>query len=134
MGKVITDDDVTNLNLSAKNIKVDGELTSVYDVSFVYEEYSYWYRINAFDGIVIDHNSVKVEVQETPTLTQEEAVDIVLNKLNLQNQNVIATCTYQQSQGRDSAIYVVVLLYQEVTYQVELDLTTNCITNYIKSN
>jgi len=134
MGKVITDDDVTNLNLSAKNIKVDGELTSVYDVSFVYNEYSYWYRINAFDGIVIDYNSVRVENQETPVMTEKEAVDIVLNKLNLQNQNVITTCTYQQSQGRDSAIYIVVILYQEVTYQVELDLTTNCITNYIKSN
>ena len=134
MGKVITDDDVTDLNLSAKNIKVDGQPTAVYDVSFVYNENSYWYRVNAFDGIVIDHYSVPVESQGTPLVTQEEAINIVLNKLNLQEQNVITSCTYQQSKGRDSDVYVVVVLHHEITYQVELDLKTLCITKYIKNN
>lgn len=133
MGTLITDDDVSDLYVSNKEIEIEGVDTYVYIIEFYYNEYSFEYTVDASDGIILFENKdYKGNETVKINITEQQAIQIILNKLGISQNQVFVDCNLKNAKGRDFARYYVEFIYEKNYYFYEIDADTGAILKFEK--
>lgn len=134
MGVLLTDEDVSDLYITTQKIKIEGEETFVYVIEFYYDEYTFIFTVNASDGIVLSNERNYVgNIAERANLTEDQAIQIILNKFDISQNEVFVECSFKNAKGRDTARYQITFLYEKCYYFYEIDADTGAIFKFEKA-
>lgn len=125
MGAVLTDSDL--YNLKTRFTRENG--IAVYKISFIYNEKSYEYVINAIDSEILKSSKADIENNEEFTVNMvEETVNDFLYPDG--SSSVSVTGIFLPGYGVDNATYVVDFDHEVYRYTITIDTTTGHIVNY----